>query len=133
MAAYRRVYDSRHLQADCQELGSAPEPYTRQSSMFYLYLNIQRNPHRGYRVAHLVCKRHTQIHYGSLYLSPRPSLILVKCQKFSLGPNSEVTLNFRLKPNLPPRPQSETKHRSQAEFNLSNLLSKQKTVKFLES
>jgi len=28
MAAYRRVYDSRHLQADCQEPGSAPEPYT---------------------------------------------------------------------------------------------------------
>ena len=27
MAAYRRVYDSRHLQAECQELGSAPEPY----------------------------------------------------------------------------------------------------------
>ena len=26
MAAYRRVYDSRHLQADCQEWGSAPEP-----------------------------------------------------------------------------------------------------------
>jgi len=25
MTAYRRVYDSRHLQADCQE--SAPEPY----------------------------------------------------------------------------------------------------------
>jgi len=24
-----RVYDSRHLQADCQELGSAPEPYTQ--------------------------------------------------------------------------------------------------------
>jgi len=33
MAAYRRVYDSRHLQADCQELGSAPEPYAWQSSM----------------------------------------------------------------------------------------------------
>jgi len=29
MAAYRRVYDSRHLQADCQELGSAREPYAR--------------------------------------------------------------------------------------------------------
>jgi len=29
MAAYRRVYDSHHLQADCQEPGSAPEPYTR--------------------------------------------------------------------------------------------------------
>jgi len=28
MAAYRRVYDSQHLQADCQEPGSAPEPYT---------------------------------------------------------------------------------------------------------
>ena len=24
MAAYRRLYDSRHLQADCQEPGSAP-------------------------------------------------------------------------------------------------------------
>ena len=27
IAAYRRVYDSRHMQADCQEPGSAPEPY----------------------------------------------------------------------------------------------------------
>ena len=37
MAAYRRVYDSRHLQADCQEPGSAPQPYARQSSMGDLY------------------------------------------------------------------------------------------------
>jgi len=29
MAAYRWVYDSRHLQADSQEPGSAPEPYAR--------------------------------------------------------------------------------------------------------
>ena len=29
MAAYRWVYDSCHLQADCQEPGSAPEPYAR--------------------------------------------------------------------------------------------------------
>jgi len=29
MAAYRRVYDSRHLQADCQEPGSTLEPYAR--------------------------------------------------------------------------------------------------------
>jgi len=29
MAAYRRVYDSRHMRADCQEAGSAPEPYAR--------------------------------------------------------------------------------------------------------
>ena len=38
MVAYHRVYDSRHLQADCQEPGSASEPYARQSSMGYLYL-----------------------------------------------------------------------------------------------
>jgi len=38
MAAYRRVYDSRHLQADCQEPRSAAEPYARQSSMGYPYL-----------------------------------------------------------------------------------------------
>jgi len=33
MAAYCWVYDSRHLQADCQEPGSSPEPYAWQSSM----------------------------------------------------------------------------------------------------
>jgi len=38
VAAYRRVYDSCHLQADCQEPGSAPEPYARQLSMGYLYV-----------------------------------------------------------------------------------------------
>jgi len=38
MAAYRRVYDSRHLQADCQEPGSASEPYARQSSTGYTFL-----------------------------------------------------------------------------------------------
>ena len=40
MAAYRRVYDSHHPQADCQEPVSAPEPYDRQSSVGYLYLFI---------------------------------------------------------------------------------------------
>jgi len=34
MAAYRRVYDSRHLQTDCKEPGSAPEPYARYSTTF---------------------------------------------------------------------------------------------------
>jgi len=29
MAAYHRVYDSRQLQADCKETGSAPEPYAQ--------------------------------------------------------------------------------------------------------
>ena len=33
MAAYRRVYDSRHLQADCQEPGPAPEPYTHSNAI----------------------------------------------------------------------------------------------------
>ena len=37
MAAYRQVYDSRHLQADYQEPGSAPEPYVRQSSIGYTF------------------------------------------------------------------------------------------------
>ena len=35
----RRVYDSRYLQADCQEPGSVPEPYAWRSSMGYLYLS----------------------------------------------------------------------------------------------
>jgi len=34
------VYDSRHLRADCQVPGSAPEPYARQSSMGYLHFFI---------------------------------------------------------------------------------------------
>jgi len=41
MAAYRRVYDSHHLQADCQEPGSAPRTLRSFSSMgclFYLSL-----------------------------------------------------------------------------------------------
>ena len=41
MAAYHQVYDSRHLQDDCQEPGLAPEPYTRQSHMGYLYVFSQ--------------------------------------------------------------------------------------------
>ena len=37
MAAYRRVYDSRHLRAECQEPRSAPEPYSQQSSTGYVF------------------------------------------------------------------------------------------------
>jgi len=40
---YRRVYDSRHLKADCQERGSAPEPCARQLSMGYLFYLITAN------------------------------------------------------------------------------------------
>ena len=44
MAAYRWVYDSRHLHADCQEPGSAPEPYARQSSMgYFTFLGLYCN------------------------------------------------------------------------------------------
>ena len=43
MAAYRRVYDSRHLQADCQAPRSALEPYSRQLSMGYLFINYSRS------------------------------------------------------------------------------------------
>ena len=42
MAAYCRVYDSRHLQADCQEPASAPEPYALKSSMGYLFTILQQ-------------------------------------------------------------------------------------------
>jgi len=44
MAACRRVCDSRYLQADCKEPGSAPEPYAGQSSTGCLYLF---NPDQG--------------------------------------------------------------------------------------
>ena len=42
MAAYRRVHDSRHLQADCQEPVSAPEPYAEliEYGLLYLYYYI---------------------------------------------------------------------------------------------
>ena len=43
MAAYSRVYDSRHLQADCREPGSAPN---RQSSTGYLYGHTHTHTHR---------------------------------------------------------------------------------------
>jgi len=41
MAAYRRVYDSRHLQVDCQEPGSAPEPYDRPSYATYVCVCVR--------------------------------------------------------------------------------------------
>jgi len=39
MAAYHRVYDSHHLQADCQEPGSAPEPY--ESSIWATFFRFE--------------------------------------------------------------------------------------------
>ena len=42
MAAYRRVYDSRHLQVDCQEPGSAQEPYARDNRVWTTFLDGSR-------------------------------------------------------------------------------------------
>ena len=48
MTAYRRAYYSRHLQADCQVPGSAPEPYAplgnRVWTIFYVnVINLKLN------------------------------------------------------------------------------------------
>ena len=48
MAAYRWISDSRHLQADCQEPGSAPESYARQSSMGYLFAVLKKKRWEGF-------------------------------------------------------------------------------------
>jgi len=56
MAAYRRVHDSRHLQADCQEPGLAPEPYmlgNRVWATFTLYRAIAaKSTQVNYRLVH---------------------------------------------------------------------------------
>jgi len=58
MAAYRRVYDAHHLQADCQELESAPEPYARQSStMAYLFTYTRKLTGHGTAPRYLVIAR----------------------------------------------------------------------------
>ena len=77
MAAYRRVYDSRRLQADCQELESAPEPYVRQSITGYLYLF-----YRGLRLAPILlalysqiprCSAKAELRSGARHVRGRPS------------------------------------------------------------
>jgi len=81
MAAYRRVYDSRHLQADCQEPGSALEPCARQSSMatftltFYGY-HVQS----GCGIVHKTCYVSLVVHCGgweSLTPGPNEPLLLL--------------------------------------------------------
>jgi len=46
MAAYRRVYDSHHLQADCQEPGSAAEPCTLGNRVWatFTFFSLQNAP-----------------------------------------------------------------------------------------
>jgi len=43
MAANCRVYDSLHLQADCQEPGSAPEPYTLGNRIWATFLLVAKD------------------------------------------------------------------------------------------
>jgi len=43
MAAYRQVYDKHHLQADCQQPGSAAEPYAWLSGMGYLFCDVKQS------------------------------------------------------------------------------------------
>jgi len=50
VAAYCRVYDSRHLQADCKEPGSDREPYARRSSMGYVLAILNAANSRRYGV-----------------------------------------------------------------------------------
>ena len=67
MAAYHRVYDSRHLQADYQEPGSAPEPYVRQTSIGYLYF-FTSDYLRYLRKDNLqsTCPSHLKMHHTNL-------------------------------------------------------------------
>jgi len=67
MAAYSHVYDSRHLQADYQEPGSAPEPYVLQSSIGYLYFftsDYLRYLRKKQSVIHL--PTHLKMHHTNL-------------------------------------------------------------------
>ena len=55
MAAYRRVYDLRHLPADFQEPGSAPEPYEYELSLpFLLARGRQQRVILHYNTVHLM-------------------------------------------------------------------------------
>ena len=48
MATYLQVYDSRHLQADCQEPGSAPEPYTLGNRAWASFSSVRSDTCTGY-------------------------------------------------------------------------------------
>jgi len=55
MAAYRRVYDSRHLQADCQKPGSAPELYTRvRATFFYISCIVSKQIDEVWQFARVI-------------------------------------------------------------------------------
>jgi len=49
MAAFRRVYDPRHLQADCQEPGSALDTLGNRVWATFTFLRVGRCIHVGPR------------------------------------------------------------------------------------
>jgi len=90
MAADRRVYDSRHLQADYQEPGSAPEPYARQSSMGYLY-DTMAAPISG---VSLRCARSRSV---SVCLSVRERISETACPNFTKFSHGGVAITAAFK------------------------------------
>jgi len=58
MIAYRRVYDSRHLQADCQEPGSVQEPTlgNRVWATFFSVNNREQDVSGHYRKLSVLAK-----------------------------------------------------------------------------
>jgi len=73
MAAYRHVYDSRHLQADCQEPGLDPEPYARYSSMGYLFYCLNCT-----KFGKLILRKIIKI------VATRCHILKLKCTKFDI-------------------------------------------------
>ena len=93
MAAYRRVYDSRHLQADCQKPGSGREPYL------------------GYRVWATLSLHYDTIRDAILTCARKPTRV-------SLGP-----LSYRTEPTTRKCKNRTTKSRKQicSEITVNNL------------
>jgi len=107
MAAYRRVYDSRHLQADCKEPGSAPEPYARQSSMGYLFTRNFGMPGvlktRIALASWLTNTRMSHTEQNSVFvLSQNPTFIISMFLIAVRGFGSEPTVINRVLSYLPP-------------------------------
>ena len=86
MAAYRRVYDSSHLQADCQEPGSAAGPYARQSSLGCLQL---------FKVRVFVWRTIIKSHDALRFLGPLVICLIVAGKLFHTGGPATAKLPSR--------------------------------------
>jgi len=90
MAVYHRLYDSRHLQADCHEPGSAPEPYAQQSVMGYRNLLPGHNgPFWGF----LLCGSNMLHRCGEIWQGERLTL---PCQISLIGCGPKNTQFFKI-------------------------------------